>query len=266
MSQPVTPVFSVIIPVHNARATLGAALASLQAQTEPRWEAFIIDDASTDGSLDLAVAAATLDPRIQVIPATQAKPRGAGGSRNLGIARAKGQYVALLDADDLWLPDKLTEQRATFEADPEADIVFTAYRRIDSTGRELGIVRAAARITWADALAGNPIGALTAAWRRDRFPDARMPLIRIHEDYAFWLKLLRDGAVGRGLPRILAEYRVHPESTSANKFRAAWAVWTILGTQKLGFQNRAGCFLRYAARGLASRLWAQKAHRAQAGP
>lgn len=252
MFQPAGPVFSVIIPVRNAQATLSAALVSLQAQTETRWEAFVIDDASTDGSLDLARAAAARDPRLQVIHYPQTQPRGAAASRNLGIARAQGQYLALLDADDLWRPGKLAAQLAAFEAG--ADIVFTSYRRIDPVGRDLGIVPAPARVTWADALSGNPIGALTAAWRRTRFPQARMPLRDMHEDYAFWLILLREGAVAQGLPQVFAEYRVQPRSASANKARAARAVWFILGTQDLGLVQRALCFLRYATRALRRRI------------
>ncbi len=252
MFQPAGPVFSVIIPVHNAKATLGAALASLQAQTETRWEAFVIDDASTDGSLDLARAAAARDPRLQVIHYPQTRPRGAAASRNLGIARAQGHYLALLDADDLWCPGKLAAQLAAFETG--ADIVFTSYRRIDPTGRDIGIVSAPARVTWTDALSGNPIGALTAAWRRARFPQARMPLRDMHEDYAFWLMLLRDGAVAQGLPEVFADYRVHAHSASANKARAARAVWSILGTQDLSMSERARYFLRYASRSVSRRF------------
>lgn len=256
MFQPAGPVFSVIIPVHNAQATLGATLASLQAQTETRWEALLIDDASRDGSLDLARAAAARDPRLQIIHQPQTRPRGAAASRNLGIARAQGRYLALLDADDLWWPDKLAAQRAAFEAG--ADLVFASYRRIDPAGHVLGIVPAPARVTWADALADNPIGALTAAWRRARFPQARMPLRDMHEDYAFWLMLLREGVVAQGLPQVLADYRVQSHSASANKVRAARAVWSILGTQDLSLPARARCFLHYASRSVSRRIWAQK--------
>lgn len=264
MFQPAGPVFSVIIPVHNAQATLNAALLSLQAQTETRWEAFVIDDASADGSLELARAAAARDPRLQVVHYPQTYPRGAAASRNLGIARAQGEYLALLDADDLWKPGKLAAQRMAFEAG--ADIVFTSYRRIDPAGRDLGTVPAPARVTWADALAGNPIGALTAAWRRARFPQARMPLRDMHEDYAFWLMLLREGAVAQGLPQVFAEYRVQPGSASANKARAARAVWAILGTQDLSVPQRMVCFLRYASRSLLRRIRAPRDHPVQTNP
>ncbi len=246
------PLFSVIIPFHDAAATLSEALASLQAQTEPDWEALLIDDASRDGSVELAQRAAAQDSRLRVIHYPQSRTRGAAASRNLGMDAARGDYLALLDADDRWLPGKLAAQARAFARG--ADIVFTSYRRIDPAGRDLGLVHAPAHVAWSDALAGNPIGALTGAWRRDRFAGARMPLRRIHEDYAFWLDLLRSGAVAEGLPEVLAEYRVQPHSASANKWRAARAVWDILGTQGLSLPDRSRNFARYALRGIARRI------------
>ena len=248
-----SPQFSVIVPFRDAELTLPAALASLAAQTEPAWEALLIDDASRDGSAALVRAAAARDPRLRLLhdPA-QGPARGVAATRNLGIAAARGAYVALLDADDRWLPEKLALQRRAFEGG--ADIVFAAYRRIDAQGRPLGIVPARARVAWADALAGNPIGCLTGAWRRARFPHVRMPDLPLHEDYAFWLLLLRDGAVAHGLPQVLAEYRVQPGSASADKRRAARAVWEILGTQGLSWPCRSVGFLRYAVGAVARRL------------
>lgn len=247
------PLFSVIIPFHNAEATLAEAIASLAAQSEADWEALLIDDASRDGALAIAMAAAARDPRLRVIhDATQTCKRGAAASRNLGIAAARGTYIALLDADDRWLPGKLAAQKAAFEQG--ADIVFSAYRRIDPKGRNLGVVPAQARVSWADALAGNPIGALTGAWRRARFAQARMPERPLHEDYAFWLMLLREGVVAQGLPQVLAEYRVHPGSASANKRRAAGAVWDILGEQGLSQTRRVLCFLRYVHKAVLRRI------------
>ena len=247
------PLFSVVLPFRDAEATLPEALRSLSAQTDGDWEALLIDDASRDGSVDLARAAAVRDPRLHLIhDPTRTTARGVAASRNLGIAAAQGRYLALLDADDRWLPEKLAHQRRAFEAG--ADIVFSAYRRIDEAGRPLGTVPARARVAWADALAGNPIGCLTGAWRRDRFPEARMPLRDMHEDYAFWLMLLRSGAVAQGLPEVLAEYRVRPGSVSADKRRAARAVWEILGEEELGWPRRSMGFLRYALGALARRV------------
>ncbi|MGY6411059.1 MAG: glycosyltransferase family 2 protein [Alkalilacustris sp.] len=246
--------FSVIVPFHNAEDTLADTLESLTSQTEAGWEALLVDDASTDRSVAIAKAAARNDHRIRLIhdPAQGQFPRGAAASRNIGIAAAQGAFVALLDADDRWLPTKLARQREAFGRG--ADIVFTAYRRVDMAGRSLGAVPARPRVTWQDALAGNPIGCLTGAWRRARFPHARMPVRDLHEDYAFWLMLLRSGAVAHGLTEVLAEYRVRPGSASADKLHAARAVWHILGEEGLSWHRRGLSFMRYASGAVARRL------------
>ena len=248
------PYFSAVVPFHNAVGTLPETLASLCSQTEPHWEALLIDDASTDGSVDIAADAARQDPRLRLIhdPRQGSRPRGVAASRNLGIAAAQGNYVALLDADDRWLPEKLARQRHAFERG--ADIVFTAYRRIDMRGQCLGAVPVRPRVTWHDALSGNPIGCLTGAWRRARFPHARMPVRDIHEDYAFWLMLLRSGVVAHGLTDVLAEYRVRPGSASADKLHAARAVWNILGDEGLPWHRRGINFMRYVSGAVVRRL------------
>jgi teichuronic acid biosynthesis glycosyltransferase TuaG len=81
-----------------------------------------------------------------------------------------------------------------------------------------------------------------------------MPRLPIHEDYAFWLRLLRSGAVARGLPEVLADYRVHPGSASANKLKGAMAVWRILAAEGIPPAPRTVHFTRYAARALRRRL------------
>src|SRR5690348_12271975 len=96
---------SVITPVRDGRAFLGEAIASVQAQTVQDWEMLIVDDGSTDGSAEFAAAAARADPRIRLV-ASGAR-RGAAAARNAGIRRARGEFVALLDADDLFEPAKL---------------------------------------------------------------------------------------------------------------------------------------------------------------
>lgn len=247
------PVFSVIVPFHNGAEFLGEAIASLQGQSLGDWEALLIDDASTDGAVALARAACRADPRLRLLHEPgRTRPRGAGATRNLGLAVARGRHVAFLDADDRWLPAKLARQKVVFDAG--ADIVFGAYRRIDAHGRALGEVGARPELRWRDALDGNPIGCLTGAYRRARFPQARMPRRAVHEDYAFWLALLRQGVEARGLPEVLAEYRVRPGSRSSCKWRGARAVWQILGEEEIGLPRQLLCFARYAGGALARRM------------
>ncbi|MBO9440141.1 glycosyltransferase family 2 protein [Sulfitobacter sp. R18_2] len=238
------PIFSVVIPIFNAERTVETTIQSLQSQSIQNWEALIVNDASKDCSATLVSAMASRDPRIRFFnDLKRTNPRGAAAARNVGIENAEGQYIAFLDADDLWLPEKLSHQHTAFLGG--ADIVFSSYRRIDPFGRDEGVVTAQSEVTWEDALAGNPIGCLTGAYRRERFRDARMPTDIWPEDYRFWLDLLRGGSVAVGLPEVLAEYRVTSGSASSNKLASAYGVWRILKEENISLVRRMYCFAGY---------------------
>jgi hypothetical protein len=113
---------SVITPVRDAAAYLGAAIASVQAQSVADWELLIVDDGSRDGSAEVAAAAARADRRIRLIPGPPG--RGAAAARNAGLAAARGAFIALLDADDLFEPDKLAVELAAMSAYPSAALVY----------------------------------------------------------------------------------------------------------------------------------------------
>jgi teichuronic acid biosynthesis glycosyltransferase TuaG len=243
------PRVSVITPVRNACSTLLQTIASVQAQTFPDWEMLLIDDGSTDGSVELIERLASRDPRLRLIR-SQTR-HGASGARNLGIRLARGRFIAFLDADDVWLPEKLACQVPRLEAG--AGIVFSSYRRISPEGRHLGVVHARPRVQYRDALGGNPIGCLTGVWDRERFGRAQMPELPMREDYAFWLNLLRQGATAEGLPDVLAEYRVSRNSRSSRKFRAARATWGVLH-REVGFARANVGFALYVVRSIRRRL------------
>lgn len=238
------PLFSVVIPVHNAEKTIETAVRSLQNQSLQDWEALIVDDASTDRSLEFLSKIAAQDARLQLLSnPNQKQPFGSAATRNKGIEKANGRYIAFLDADDLWLPEKLTRQHEAFENG--ADIVFSSYRRVDASGHDRGIVHARPHVAWNDALAGNPIGCSTGAYRRATFLQARMPLDAWPEDYSFWLRLLRSGTVAVGLPEVLAEYRLSAGSVSSNKLASAYGVWRLLGQENISLAQRAHGFFGY---------------------
>ena len=170
-----TPLVSVVTPVWNAAATLRATVASVRAQTLPDWELTLVDDASTDGSREIARALAAEDARIRLL--VRERNGGAAAARNDAIRAARGRLVAFLDADDRWYPEKLARQ-AEFMAGHGHALVFSAYRRVDAAGRPLGVVRPPPRVSREQLLRGNVIGCLTAVYDSAVFGRAEMPEIR----------------------------------------------------------------------------------------
>ena len=125
MSAAPGPLVSVIMPFLNAAPFLDEAIESVRAQTYPHWELLLCDDASTDGSTEIARRHASLDPtRIRHLTHADGATHGASATRNLGIRSARGELVALLDGDDVWLPHKLEEQVAILNERPDADALY----------------------------------------------------------------------------------------------------------------------------------------------
>ena len=210
------PAVSVVTPIWNAAATLAETVASVRAQDFEDWEMLLIDDASTDGSPALARALADADPRIQVL--TLPENGGPAAARNAGIRAARGRYIAFVDADDLWRPQKLARQIGFMRAGGHA-LTFSAYRRIAADGRPLGIVRPPVRVDRAELLKGNVIGCLTAVYDSAMVGRLEMPPIRRRQDYGLWLEILSRVPHAHALPEVLADYRVHPGSLSARQAR-----------------------------------------------
>ena len=123
------PLVSAITIFLDAETFLREAIESVLAQTYANWELLLVDDGSTDGSTEIALGYARLYPqRIRYLEHEGHRNRGMSASRNLGIPHARGEYIALLDADDVWLPLKLERQVAILESDPESAMVYGATR------------------------------------------------------------------------------------------------------------------------------------------
>jgi glycosyltransferase involved in cell wall biosynthesis len=118
------PLVSIVTPCWNAEAFLGEAVESVIAQTYPNWEMIIVDDGSSDGSLAIAQHYAGREQRIRVLRHEGGGNLGKAASRNLGIERAQGRFLAFLDADDVYLPGKLARQVPIAQAHPEVALVY----------------------------------------------------------------------------------------------------------------------------------------------
>ncbi|MEV0536354.1 glycosyltransferase family 2 protein [Kitasatospora sp. NPDC050463] len=227
------PLVSVVMPVHNSAATLGASVRSVLAQTHGDVELLVTDDASADGSMDLLRDLARQDERVRAEAAPQ--QGGAAKARNLALARARGEYVAFLDSDDMWLPEKLERQLA-FAAGGDAPLTFTSYYKVDGdyTGEACDfvpngrVVAARERVTYRDMLVQDHIGALTAMYSRTVLGTRLMPDMPKRQDYALWLAIMREGHPARGLQEPLAVYRSgRAGSLSSNKLALVQHNWAL---------------------------------------
>lgn len=217
---------SIIMPVFNSEKTLRDSVRSIQEQTVDHWELILIDDQSRDGSASLILELASKEPRIK--PLLLKSNRGAALARNAGLEIVEGRFVAFLDSDDLWYPNKLERQLDTM-LDADAGLSFTDYEWIDPQGGNLGVVvRASDRPTWAELTWGNNIGLSTSMLDTAKVGKPPMRNLRLNHDFALWLELLRHGCLAVRVPEVLVRYRVLPGSLSQNKFESAWLNWVIL--------------------------------------
>ena len=164
--------------------------------------------------------------RIRLI--RQPANMGAAKARNRGLQEAKGRYIAYLDADDLWVPEKL-ERELTFMKEKEAAFVFTGYEFADANGKGTGkVVRVPETLTYRQALSNTTIFTTTVMFDRFQMDNAllEMPVIK-SEDTALWWKVLRNGYVAYGLDENLAKYRRPGKSLSSNKLEALRRIWNL---------------------------------------
>lgn len=242
---------SVIMPAYNAAATVRASVASVLAQTHRNLELVVVDDGSKDASVAIVSQMAAADSRIVL----WRQPRNAGvaAARNAGIALATGTHVAFLDSDDRWHPEKLEVQLARL-GQTGAKVAYSAYLRVDESGRVLSTVRPPPSVDYPDMLRSNRIGNLTGLYDRS-LGDARFQRIG-HEDYVFWLEMVRRAglAVCALHPQPLAYYLVRNNSLSSDKLRAARWQWNIYRRiERLGWPLSAWYFLQYAGHAVAKR-------------
>ena len=242
---------SVVMPAYNAAQTIVDSMRSVLRQTHAEVELIVVDDGSNDDSWKLVRQVAATDSRVVALRQANA---GVAAARNVGIQAATGRYIAFLDSDDSWHPGKLQSQLACMQQ-TGARVCYTAYQRVDESGRILSTVRPPLSVDYADMLKSNCIGNLTGMYLRD-LGEGRFRKVG-HEDYVFWLGLVRiaGGAVCAGHPEPLAYYLVRQGSLSANKLRAARWQWHIYRqVERLGLFRSGWYFLHYVARALAKRL------------
>lgn len=235
-----TDCVSVIMSSFNSSAFIQYSIESVLSQTYPCWELLIVDDASTDNSVDIILACAAVDSRIRF--SRLDKNSGPAVARNKAIEAARGRFIAFLDSDDMWSPTKLEKQIA-FMKEHEYALTHCFYERMTEEGVPTGeVVRPPMQLAYKDMLKSNRIGCLTAVYDQEQLGRQFMPLIRKRQDYGLWLSILKQTPYAYCLPESLALYRLRSSSVSSNKFDLFEYQWRLFReVEGLSFVQSAYC-------------------------
>tara|TARA_X000000368_G_C23058390_1_gene725320 strand:+ start:12700 stop:13452 length:753 start_codon:yes stop_codon:yes gene_type:complete len=235
---------SIITPSYNSVRYISECVESVLAQTYTSWEMIIVDDCSEDDSKQLITALSSNDIRIKTIFLDS--NIGAAEARNIALAKAKGEYIAFLDSDDLWEPHKL-ERQISFMNKNNIVFSYTTYQSISEDGLNvINIIKAPKEMTYYSYLKNTIIGCLTVIINREKVGYFEMPNVRSSHDMALWLLILKRGFSAYGLDENLAKYRIVSSSNTANKMKAVKDVWKVYREiERLSFLYSLWCFFCY---------------------
>lgn len=217
---------SIITPCYNSEGTIQQTIESVINQTYQNWEMLIIDDCSTDNSADVIKRYADRDNRIRYFR-TDSPSGSPSMPRNIGIEKASGKYIAFLDADDLWFPDKL-EKQVSFLENNDYSFIYSDYEKMNHLGRRNNrLIKMPESSSFWDVIQTCTIPCLTVMMTREIIGKTRFKFIP-KEDFAFWLDILKKGVIAYNVGQVLAIYREQNKSRSSNKIDMIRKQWTVL--------------------------------------
>lgn len=212
------PLVSVITPAYNCEMTIAETIESVINQTYNNVEMVIVDDCSTDNTVETIHRFTEKDDRVKLI--TQHRNQGAAAARNTAIENSNGRFIAFLDSDDVWKPHKL-EKQISFMLENNYYFTFTSYEIMKSSSELTGrIFHAPHSIDYVGYLKNTIIGNLTVIMDKYHFGEIRVENGHL-EDVLTWMHYLKGGAIAYGLDDNLASYRVSAKSKSGNKIKNA---------------------------------------------
>lgn len=212
------PLISIVTPVYNAADYILQTIESVRSQSYKNWQLLLIDDCSTDESERICREMLKMDPRIHYERLSVNK--GAAFCRNRATDLANGEYIAFLDSDDLWAPEKL-EVQLNFMQNEFCSVSFTSYLQIDELGNPLGKrIIAIPILSYEKQHSNNYIGNLTGMYHVGKIGKVYSTDLRKRQDWALWLECIkRSGFPARGINQDLAFYRIRKGSMSKDKLQ-----------------------------------------------
>lgn len=252
---------SVVMPAYNAAKYLKESVESVMAQTYRDWELLILDDGSSDETAQIAKELEVQDERIRYV--RNPENLGVAATRNRGVSLAGGEWIAFLDSDDGWEPEKLERQLEAAKRQ-QSPFLFTGSAFMDTQGQRLSyLLPVPERIGFSELAKQNVISCSSVLIRKKLIEAYPMQGRRIHEDFVVWLRILRERkmeAVGVNQPLLI--YRLSADSKSGNKWKAAGMNWLVYREIRLPFVLCCYYQICYAVRGLRKYAGIRKSRRA----
>ncbi|MBC9910587.1 glycosyltransferase family 2 protein [Chitinophaga varians] len=207
---------SIITPVYNAARFVHETIESVMAQTYPNWEMIIVNDGSRDNSEEIILRYQEKDKRIKYI----SQPNGgSAAARNNGLRRANGQYIALLDADDIWLPNFL-ESQIKLMKEKNAHLVYSSHKRINEQSEPcMPDFLVPEKVDYNSLLKTCSISCCTGLYDAEPYGKVylREELGSLRDDYVYWLEIIKKVGVAYGNKELIASLRILGSSVTANK-------------------------------------------------
>lgn len=224
---------SIIMAAYNAEKTIEQAINSVLSQTYTNFELLVVNDCSKDGTAELVKGIAATDGRVRLIP--NVKNSGVSYTRKHGLEEANGSWIAILDSDDAWAPEKL-EKQIELQNRTNADLLFTGSAFMDADGHPIDwYLHAPAEVTYRQLLKQNVLSNSSALVRKELYARHYAVGDGMHEDFATWLGILKTGRLAYGVDEPLLIYRIAKNSKSGNKIKAAKMNWNTYRYVGLNF-------------------------------
>lgn len=215
---------SIVVPFYNSMSFLNDCINSVINQTYKDFELILVNDCSLDGSLIIANKYEQLYENVRVIDLKENK--GVGNARNVGIEYSNGHFIAFLDSDDIWVPNKL-EMQVDFMIKNNCSISFTSYFKFDKDGGTISKkISVPESVFYLQLLKNNVIPLSSAMIIKGDFRNLKFQCVG-HEDFVYWLEALKINGPALGINQPLMYYRISSNSLSHNKFRASIYTWNI---------------------------------------
>ena len=243
--------FSIIIPCYNGANTIKRTISSILEQSYNNYEVIIVNDASTDYSLEIIKKHISNDSRFKIL--NLKKNIGLSRARNSGLQYVCGKYICFLDADDWWPSIKLEEYLKLFHRG--YDLLYSNYTRVNEKTGKKKYVKVISHLKYKDLLPTNPIPVSSAAFNSETLGVPKFKHILLAEDWIYWLEIFKNKPKSLGINKNLMFYSVSSGALSSNKFKMACRAWIIFRSyHQFSYVKSIFLLIKYLIAGVKKRI------------